>query len=479
MPAVSSIGSGSGLPLEDLVTKILDAERKPTETRLTLRQTTADASISAYGSLKSTMSSFQTALGSLSDPDNASTRRATSSDEKMFTVTADNTAALGTNQIQVISLATTHKIASPSFDTPFQAIGEGTVTVKVGNRSSIIEVGASDNNSPSKLRDAINNATDNPGVTASIITIDNGQGDGGTVSKLVLTATKSGEENAISLVVEDSDGNNKDASGLSQLYYDATDTVDSQMAELNKANDARISVDGLVARSATNKFSEVLKGVTITAVGAPEDPENPPTATMGIEKSKLAAQGNVERFVAGYNELFITINELTKYDKASNQPGLLTGDSAVRQISSLLRRELTTSIADAVPGFESLASIGILTERNGSLSIDSKKLSAAIESDIDAVGALFSGTNGIAKRMEDQVSNFLGSDGIIKTKEDGFAKETKSILEERDALTSRLNKIEARYRAQFTALDGLVNQLNSTQSFLTQQFTAIANLNKN
>jgi flagellar hook-associated protein 2 len=478
MATISSIGSGSGLPLEDIITKVVEAEKVPTETRLNLRTTTVEANISAYGSLKSTMSSFKTSLGELSDPNSASTRRATSSDEKIFEVTADNDTPLGTNQVQVLNLASTHKIASPSFDTPFQSIGEGTVTVKVGNRSTVIEVGESDNNSPSKLRDAINNATDNPGVTASLVTIDNGQGDGGTVTKLVLTAKESGKENEISITVEDSDGNNSDDSGLSRLHFDASDIAGSQMGQLNEAKDARIAVDGLVATSSTNKFNEVLEGITITAIGEPEDPNDPPTATLTIEQSDLAAKGNVEKFVAGFNELFTTIKELTKVDQASGQGGLLTGDSAVRQMASILRRELTRPMDGAAPGYESLASIGILTERDGTLSVDSKKLNDAIANDIDAVMAMFSGDKGLASRMEKEVSRFLGPDGIIKAKEDGFDTEKRAIADEQEALSDRLNRIETRYRAQFTALDTLVNQLNGTQAFLTQQLEAIANLNK-
>lgn len=479
MATISSIGSGSGLPLEDIITKVVEAERVPTETRLNLRSTTVEANISAYGSLKGAMSAFQTSLGELSDPSNASTRKATSSDENIFTVTADNDTPLGTNQVQVLNLASTHKIASPSLDTPFQKIGEGSVTVTLGNRSTTIEVGESDNNSLSKLRDAINEATDNPGVTASLVTIDNGEGDGGTVTKLVLTSTESGEENEISISVEDSDGNNSDGEGLSRLHFDASDLEGSQMGQLNEAKDARIAVDGLVASSSTNKFNEVLEGISITAVGEPEDPENPPSGTLSIEQSNLAAQGNVEKFVASFNEVFVTIKELTKVDQQSGQGGLLTGDSAVRQISSLLRRELSKPVEGAPPGYDSLASIGILTERSGTLSIDSTKLKNAIEGDIDSVMNLFSGEKGLAQRMENEVSRFLGPDGIIKAKETGFDTEQRAIDDEREALTDRLNRIETRYRAQFTALDTLVNQLNSTQSFLTQQLESIANLNKN
>jgi flagellar hook-associated protein 2 len=147
-------------------------------------------------------------------------------------------------------------------------------------------------------------------------------------------------------------------------------------------------------------------------------------------------------------------------------------------MASILRRELTRPMDGAAPGYESLASIGILTERDGTLSVDSKKLNDAIANDIDAVMAMFSGDKGLASRMEKEVSRFLGPDGIIKAKEDGFDTEKRAIADEQEALSDRLNRIETRYRAQFTALDTLVNQLNGTQAFLTQQLEAIANLNK-
>ncbi|MGI9287408.1 MAG: flagellar cap protein FliD N-terminal domain-containing protein, partial [Pseudomonadales bacterium] len=100
MPTITSIGTGSGIDLEGLVGQILEAERAPAEQRLDLREAETEASISAYGNLKSTLSAFQATLADLSDADNVETRSAASSNEEIFTASANNDAQPTTNSIQ-------------------------------------------------------------------------------------------------------------------------------------------------------------------------------------------------------------------------------------------------------------------------------------------------------------------------------------------------------------------------------------------
>ncbi len=653
MATISSIGTGSGIDLEGLVSQIIEAERTPTERRLTLREATAEASISGFGNLSTSLDALRTTLNNLSDNANTSLRTVTSTDVEYVSVTADNDALVGNHDIQVLNLVSNHKLASGDFATPATVAGHGTLTIGIGSTTFDVEIEEGVNDSIAGIRDAINEAAIDRGLSASLITVDNGLEDGGTVTKLVLSAHEGGQDNIISVSVADGDGDSNDTDGLSQLAYDpdnppaggqtlpplsethrpdgttfsaigfqgspafgdidddpdspdanfliANDTntdvsvrtsfsdpsrdistgadlqeirvearktagsgvsdaslsieiyeqgnptalftstaqnvtsadgevfsftfdaailadisagnlevvvnggrsggtpssrsaVDigaiefnsfsagtssSSMQEISEAADARITVDGFLARSSTNNFADVLEGVEITALRPPADELNPETATISVAESSTELQANLESFVSSYNEVFITIDSLTGYDAQTQTGGLLTGDASVRQIEVLLRRTLFQSLGDSSATFRNLAAIGVTTERNGTISINNDALNDALDTDISAITNLVSGDDGVMNRLKDLVDSFVGSGGVIKAKTDGLDRTISDIGEQRERLQTRLDAIEARFRRQFTGLDTLIAQFQSTQNFLTQQLSSIASITSN
>ncbi len=139
-------------------------------------------------------------------------------------------------------------------------------------------------------------------------------------------------------------------------------------------------------------------------------------------------------------------------------------------------RDLLTTNIDGLPGATRLGDIGITLTSTGTLSIDSEKLQAALSDPAKGVGALFTGTDtvdGLAKRVTDRIDSFLDAGGLISSRTDGINSTLKSLSKQEDAFNLRLSKIEARYRAQFTALDTLIASMNQTSTFLAQQ---LANL---
>ena len=82
-------------------------------------------------------------------------------------------------------------------------------------------------------------------------------------------------------------------------------------------------------------------------------------------------------------------------------------------------------------------------------------------------------SQGYAYQLDKLVNNFVGASGVIAARTNGLNKSVTDISNQRDALNLRLTGVEARLRAQFTALDTLVSKFTATGSFLTQQ---LANL---
>jgi len=471
MAGITSLGVGSGLDLEGLIGKLIEAESVPATSRLNLQEARAQASISAYGSLKGSLSEFQTIISDLKDLTDFQGRTTTSSDEELFTVTADSTAGISTTNINVLNLAQAHKLkTNGEFDSPDAIVGTGQLTIEAAGTAFNIEITSG---SLTDVKDAINSSNAGEHVSAHIITIDDGSG--GSVSELVITSKKTGLANAIEISVVDDDGINDDSTGLSQLLYEPGN-VNNQLTQLDEPLDATITVEGFEVSSATDVFVGAIEGVTITALKASEDPINNPPETLTVEVNKTAVQGRLASFVTIFNSLKGVFNELTDYNSDSGQAGLLNGDSTARRIESGIERIIYSSSTDAEGFFNNIAQLGITTLEGGKLSLDQDVLDRAIENNFDDIGKLFANDSGIAGQLDSLLDDYLSSTGIIQVRQDGFDQTLDKIGEDRIDLAQRVAGIEARFRQKFTNLDSTISQLNSTGDFLLKQLENTSNI---
>lgn len=475
MASITSIGVGSGIDLEGLVDQLISAERDPQELRLNLQESVTQGSISAIGNLKSTLAAFQDSLASLNDSDAFSARSAISGDSSLFSVSADSTASVGSYTIEVDDLATANKVATNgSFSSPGATIGEGTVTIGFLAGSSFdISVAATDD--LTTIKNAINDATDNIGVTASLIT-----GVSGT--ELVITSNETGTANQLDIsVVDTGDALNQDANGLSRLFYDGSDPDNllnglNQIQQIDAAQDAKIFVDGFEATSSSNEFTDIIEGVTITALADDGGSFPLPSASLTVDTDKSSVKSNVETFVASYNELVTVLNALTDFDAVTETTGILSGDAAISALEAQIRRTLSNTVSSADDSLNNLALLGITTNSNGTIAIDETTLDDTILNNFDNIGALLAGDDGVTTQLDDLLESFLTTGGIFDSKEDNLNTQLSDIEDQRTVLELRLETIEARFRSRFAALDILVSQLNQTGDFLTQQLDAAARI---
>ena len=472
---VSSLGVGSGLDLSGLLTQLVNAEKAPQQAIINQQTATANANISALGTLQSALTTFQSALANLKDASDYNAKTATSSDTSAFSATAVTTADVGNYNIGIVSVAQANKIASANFASQTTTVGDGTLTIGVGSSSFDVAITAGVNDTVAGIRDAINNAPGNTGVKASLLTVSDGAG--GTAVKLVLTSTNTGAANQISVSVADSDGTNTDNTGLSQLYYLKSDTKNSQLSQVNAAQDASITVDGFPATSSTNTFSSTIPGVTITALQASADPLNPTTAQLTIANDTSSIAQSVQTFVTAYNTLIGTFNQLATYNPTTQVAGPLFGDSSVALIQSQINKAIYSPVTGAAPTLNTLAQIGITTNADGTLSFDANLFGSATNNGSDAtdLGTLFSGANGIAGQLDNLITQVTGSGGVLSTDQQKYTTLLSQLSDQQTALNARIATFQATYQAQFAALDQIVQQLNQTSSFLTQQFDAINN----
>jgi flagellar hook-associated protein 2 len=347
-------------------------------------------------------------------------------------------------------------------------VGTGKLTIAAGDQAFDLEIGEG-SKTLAGIRDAINNAPGNTKVKASIINV--GDGNGGTVSKLVLAARETGATSQISISVADSDGAHTDNTGLSQLYYSKADTTNSRLTEVTAAKDAKITVDGFEYSSKTNSFTEAIPGVTLTAVKGAADPDNPPEpSALSVSYDKDTVKSTIQKFVTAYNAYAFTYNQMTSYNKETDTAGPLLGNSSVGLLGTKIRQGLTNSVSGAPNDLNTLSNIGITTQSDGTLKIDAAKLDKALTTRTDDVSKLFTGETGIAGRLYKQLDDAMSTTGLFQNTQNTLQKQLDGLKDQQTKLDARMVARESYFRAQFTALDAIVAQLKQTGNFLTQQF---------
>lgn len=445
---ISSPGIGSGLDINSLINQLMSLERQPLQ-RLQSQESTYNSQLSAFGKLKSALSTFQDAVNGLNSTDSFQIFSATSSNEDSFTASADSTAASGSYDLVISQLAQHHKVASASLD-PSTALGTGSIDIAVAGNSFNVAIDGS-NNTLSGIRNAINNAADNTGVTATIIN------EGTAASRLVLTADDSGAANSISFTVNDDDSSTTDDAGLSQLLQ----TGSYDMKELVAAQDAAFTIDTLAITSASNTVTGAIAGVTLDLIAGGGSSGK---LTVGRDDAKVTE--SVQSFVDAYNTLQDTIKE--------QQKGALKGDSTLRSLANSIRGVLNTA-ASGVGTYSYLSELGIHTDKDtGSLTLDTTELETALNTDFSGVAALFADSvEGAMGRMDSMLDNWVQTGGLLQNRTDGINSRIDTLQSRMDLLEVRLDTTERRYRDQFSALDALLGQMQSTSSWLSSQLASL------
>ena len=452
MPSIVSTGIGSGLDIAGIVQSLVAAEGQPVETRIAQQEARAQAKLSAFGSLKSALSDFRDKLDTMKTLEKFLSRTASSGNEDYFTVSAGTNAQPASYDLEVVQLAQAQKLTSGAFVDADAVVGTGMLKLEIGADEMELTIDGT-NNTLAGIRDAINSASDNPGISATIVNADSG-------SYLIVTGEATGAANDITISQAGGDG------GLSALEYDPSKGLTS-MTESIAAQDAMIRIDGLDVMNESNTFTGAVQGVTINAL----ETSGGTTDTLLVENDDQAAKDLVSDFVESYNALVTIFDNLTSYDAENEIAAPLVGDSTLRGIRDQIRRELSIGVQDLDASFSSLSEVGIEVQLDGTLDLNSERLDAIVADDFVKFGQLFSTTDGFATRLYDLTDGYLSDEGIIESRTQGLTSTIEGFSDDRQALNDRLSSLETRLLRQFNALDSLLAQLTSTSNFLTQQLS--------
>lgn len=454
-------GLGSGMDIRGMVNAMVQAETAPKAAQLKRLEDSNFTKLSALGKLQGALGTFQNALKDLNKPSLFDNMKATSSDTKALTVSAEKSALGGKYSVEVEQLAASSKVATAAIDTDFATSGAGTLEIKLGaDDDSAVTVNIGDGASLVEIRDAINKELEDKGVSANIVNNPN-TGE----SQLVLSAKETGAGKDIMVTGSDS---------LADFSIDGSQKAEGTAGGyLQQAQNAKYSIDGLQQESASNTVKNAIPDVEFTLVGKTE--ENKPL-TVSVGEDRAGVKEQLKKFVSAYNDLIGVTKELTAVtrvgeDKAPVTGGLV-GDSSVRNLLSGLRSELGNMMPGG-DGLRVLADLGITTEKDGKLKIDDDKLDSALENNFNAVGQFVAGDNGLMSRLDGKVSAYAGKDGIIGLRQQSLEASDLDIGKQKERLNMRTAQIEARLLKQFNAMDALVGQLSTTSQSLMQTLASL------
>ncbi|QOC21214.1 flagellar filament capping protein FliD [Wenzhouxiangella sp. AB-CW3] len=446
MATIQSMGAGSGMDMDRLVRDLVAAERQPVEDRLNRSEARFSSQLTAMAEFKGALSALGDTARSLERGGGLSERSATSSDPEVFTASAQSGTAPGQFDIEVLELASAHKVATDPFASRTDPVGTGTLAFSVGDSSFSINV-QEGNNSLADIRDAINSAPDNRAVTANIINEDGG-------SRLVLTARDTGAENVIEVSASGGDG------GLAAL---------TSFDELTAAADARVRIETFEFSSASNQVEGAIDGVTLDLQrAAPGEIQ-----TLTVSENRESTIESVQRLVERFNALADINRNLAGYDPVAEQGGPLQGDATVRGAMSQVQRILNGLVEGADPRFNSLPALGITSNAEGRFELDEQALNRALDERPGVLDEVFGGDRGIATNLSSYLGSVLGPGSLMEGRVAGLQSRLDSIAEQRVRLDTRMQSVEARYQRQFGALDSMIAQMNQTSEFLAQQFAAL------
>ncbi|HSC62189.1 MAG TPA: flagellar filament capping protein FliD, partial [Caldimonas sp.] len=326
--------------------------------------------------------------------------------------------------------------------------GQTSFTPKAGAAAVDVVIAATD--TLATVRDKINAA--GAGVTALIMTDASG-------SRLLIRSNTSGAANAFR------------TSGIASLAFDPSAGV-TTMTQSQTATDAAATVNGLAVTSPSNTLSNIVDGLTLNLSALTTDP-----VTVNVVTDTESLKKTITDFAAAYTALVKLIATDTKYDAATKKGGILQGDSAATGLQRQMRT-LAGANSGASTLFGHLSDAGLELQADGSMTVNATKLANAL-GNLTEVRKLFANSNtldatqdGFGKRFRVITDAMLGVDGALTTKTDGLGQQLQRNQKDQDALQVRLDGIEKRMRAQYTALDATMALLNSKSNYITQQIAA-------
>ena len=444
---LSALGGTTGIDVTSAVDAILYADRAP-ERAWQAQQTTLESQTSAINQLETEASSLRDSLADLQDASGVlSSVTATSSDSSLLTATAADGTTASNHTITIQSLATSGAFYSDAAASSSAGLSQGSFDLTVGSGTATT-IQVSSGETLTQLAAAINGQS--LGVTANVVTDSTG-------ARLAITASNSGTAG------------------------DFTVTNDSSLAFTRSSTgaNASLTVDGVPITSSSNTVTGAIDGVTLNLLGVSPNQTTSSTgqSTGGtaISLSLAADTGSITQsvssFVSAYNTLITDLNSQVAYNASTQTAGVLQSDSAAQGLQSAVLAAGNYSSSGGV--FATLDALGVTTNSDGTLSLNSTTLASAVQSNSAAVASFFQGTaqNGFAASLTSSLNTYTDpTQGAFTVDLKSISSENQDLSQETSSLevylSSQQTILTAKYNAADIAIQQLPEKLKQIQALL-------------
>lgn len=459
--AISSAGIGSGLNVNSIVSQLVAVESQPI-TLLQNKNSTIKTEMSAFGTVKSDLSSLQTAAQALMNSDTWDSKGFSTDNTSAVSGTATSAAQASTFTLEVGNLASAQSLKTSGVSTSYTAPATGTLSIQLGawsgntftaGSSSAVNINVTAGDSLSTIAAAINAQSSTAGVSATVVSSNGTQ-------QLLLRGTNTGAQSGFQITA---------SSGLEAFgFTDPSSTTG--MSRTQTAADASLTIDGIAITSATNTVKDAVPGLTLNLLAKTTTP-----ATVTIAVDKDAIKTKIQAFQDAYNKLNSDIKTYTAYDASTKTGGPLLGDSTANGILTAMRGMLGAN-GPASSTISRLSDLGLQIQADGSLSTNSTKLDIAMQDTKNvkaffatAAGSTASAGDGIARRIYNFAFGALGSAGTVTLHAAAFQKSIDQNNDSIDKLNTHIAAYQKQLLAQYNALDTKMGTLTSLSTFVTNQ----------
>ncbi len=479
MPTISSAGIGSGLDVNSIVTQLMAVERQPLAA-LATRSRTLDSKISAFGSIKSQLSTLGDAVAKLASAKTWDAKSATSSNGAAVGVNvSDSSLAAATSfSVAVSQLARGQSVASNAVGTN-AGFGSGSLSIQLGTWNGGGSSGSSTTFSPGA--DSPFAVSVSEGDTLSMIAAKINAADGGVNAtvlrdpsgdRLLLNSKSTGQSAGFRVQATDDVGS-ASTSGLSlaALAFDPTAGPGGMAANpVQYALDTQAAINGIAVTSSTRVLDNTVPGLALSVSQVTSEP-----VQIAVGDDTAAMRSAIDGFVSSYNAMNGVLNAATKYDASTKTGALLQGDSTTVGLQSALRRMIGALSGGGA--LQRLSDLGVSVGKDaGNLVVDPARLDTALKSPqavkqflSAAIDPTSDSATGFASRFAAFARAAVASDGSLGSKATALQSQKTGLSRDQDRLNDRLTLVEQRLRKQYGSLDTKVGSLTALNNYISQQ----------
>ena len=368
-------GINSNLDTQDIINKMVSLEARSMDL-VEAKKQIEQQKLASFQELKNRLQTFKSVVTTLNTQSRFIVNKSVfsnnsfSDSNKVVDITTTSSASSGTYSLIVNNLATESKLITSGHAGTTAAVASGTVTIVIGSSASATVTINSTNNTLDGLRLAVNNL--GLDVNASFLN----DGDTTNPYRRLISGTQTGSSGTVTM-----------SHATTRTPFSATSSAIS-FETTQTARDASLLLDGVSITKSSNTVTDVISGAALKLQSAG-------SGTISLSTDTEAITTKVSDFVDEFNDLSIFLREQLALDSESEETGVLFGNFAVQNLQQILRSSLSSKVTGISGDYTYLSQIGITTQSDGTIILDTDDFSDALVGDIENVSQLFSSNGSV------------------------------------------------------------------------------------